>query len=139
LALGGQSRRNLNQRRLLHRPYASAPTNGVLPFKRALLDPIDSVSEGLTGSGLTGSYARVSVDDLLKAVHDDTWSTPSTETSSGLPRGRAPFAAELAPMAANAQRLSLVMQDMAAFGGGAAIHDQEIGRERIREPVDFFA
>jgi hypothetical protein len=30
-------------------------------------------------------------------------------------------------------------QDMATFGAGGALHDQDIGRERVREPLDFFA
>jgi hypothetical protein len=104
--------------------------------------PLERVPAGLpepVSGELTGSYARMSVDDLFKAMQDDTWSAPSSETSSAVPREAAPFAAELAPMAADAQRLSLVLQDMAAFGAGSAVHDQEIGRDRTRQPVDFFA
>jgi hypothetical protein len=140
---------------------AGSLSNRELPGERAPLGEIDGLPQGLAGpplttqdlplegvpsglpepasSELSGSYARMSVDDLFKAMQDDTWSAPSSETSVGTPREVAPFAAELAPMAADAQRLSLVLQDMAAFGAGSAVHDQEIGRDRTRQPVDFFA
>jgi hypothetical protein len=136
--------------------------NQDLPVERVALGQIDSLPEDLAGpslttqdrplervpaglpdtasSALTGSYARVSVDDILKIMHsDDPWSAPAMDSAASPPRDTAPFAAELAPMAADAQRLSLVLQDMAAFGAGAAVHDQEIERDRVRQPVDFFA